>query len=91
MKGWYTYLINKGQSRPPRKGNDMTNTITAKELAAELNTDAKTCRKFLRSLTDDRAGKGGRWEIDAADLDTLKDRFAAFTARRSTTLTLTDD
>lgn len=68
----------------------MANTLTAKELAIELNTDAKTCRKFLRSLTDDRAGKGGRWVIDAKDLDTLKDRFAAFNSRRTTTLTIAD-
>lgn len=68
-----------------------TDTLTASQLALHLNTDAKTCRRFLRSLTDDRAGKGGRWIIDANDLDALTERFAAFTARRTTTLTLTDD
>lgn len=72
---------------PPTKGNQMT----PKELAAELNTDARTCRKFLRSLTDDRAGKGGRWIIDADDLDSLRDRFDAYNARRTTTLIITTD
>lgn len=66
-------------------------TITPKELAIELNTDAKTVRKFLRTLTTDRAGKGGRWVIDAADLDALRIKFADFNSRRTTTLTLTDD
>lgn len=67
------------------------NTITPKELAAILDTDAKTCRKFLRSLTDDRAGKGGRWAIDADDIDALTERFAAFTARRTITFSLEGD
>jgi hypothetical protein len=65
--------------------------MTPKELAIELDTDPKTCRKFLRSLTTDRAGKGGRWVIDSDDLDTLKDRFATFTSRRTTTLTINDE
>lgn len=65
-------------------------TLTPKELALELGTDPKTCRKFLRSLTSDRAGKGGRWVIDANDLDALKERFAAFNARKATILSLDD-
>lgn len=68
----------------------MNNAMTPKELAAELDTDAKTVRKFLRSLTADRAGKGGRWAIDRDDLDALKVRFAAFNSRRTTTLTIAD-
>ena len=65
--------------------------MTPKELAAEFDTDPRTIRKFLRSLTTDRAGKGGRWEIDPADLDALRDRFDAFNARRTTTLIITTD
>ena len=65
--------------------------MTPKELANEFDTDPRTIRKFLRSLTTDRAGKGGRWEIDPADLDALRTRFDAFNARRTTTLTITTD
>jgi hypothetical protein len=65
--------------------------MTPKELAILLDTDPKTCRKFLRSLTDDRAGKGGRWVIDEAMVDDLKVRFANFNARKVTTLTINDD
>lgn len=65
--------------------------MTPKELAAELGTDPKTCRKFLRSITDARAGKGGRWAIDSADLPALKERFATFQAHRTTMLVISDD
>lgn len=65
--------------------------MTPKELAIELGTDPKTARKFLRSLTTDRAGKGGRWIIDPADLDALKDRFANWNSRTTTTLILDQD
>lgn len=46
--------------------------MTPKELAAELGTDPKTFRKFLRGLTNDRAGKGGRWKLDDATVATLR-------------------
>ena len=43
----------------------MTNTISTAEFAAELDTDTRTARKFLRSITpkDEQPGKGARWEI----------------------------
>lgn len=42
--------------------------ITTTEFAAELNTDARTARKFLRSITpkDEQPGKGSRWAIDGS-------------------------
>lgn len=66
-----------------------TSTITPKELAVELDTDAKTCRRFLRSLVSDdaRPGKGSRWSIDSSMVDDLKVRFADYTARKATVLT----
>lgn len=64
--------------------------MTPKELAIELNSDPKTIRKFLRSLTTDRAGKGGRWVIDSNDLPSLRIRFAEFNSRRTTTLSIND-
>lgn len=36
-------------------------TFSAKEIATELNIDAKSFRRWLRSHTSDRANKGGRW------------------------------
>lgn len=64
--------------------------MTPKELAQELGTDPKTARKFLRSLTTDRAGKGGRWVIDPADLPALQERFANWNSRSTTTLSISD-
>ena len=40
-------------------------TFSAKELAAEVGTDPKSFRRWLRSWTTDRAEKGGRWIFDA--------------------------
>jgi len=91
IRGWYTLLIDKGQCAPQLKGKLMTNMMTPKELAVELDTDPKTVRKFLRSLTPDRAGKGGRWVIDANDLDAIKAKFADYSARRAAVFTLPAD
>ena len=56
--------------------------ITPADLAAILSTDARTTRKFLRSITpaEDRPGKGARWEIKAtkANLTALAKKFTAF-------------
>lgn len=50
---------------PNQEMMKMTNTITTTEFAAELETDTRTARKFLRSITpkDQQPGKGARWEI----------------------------
>lgn len=56
----------------------MSADITPTELAKLCNTDPKTMRRFMRSHTDVRVGRGGRWEIDAADAARL---VAAFTSR----------
>lgn len=39
--------------------------FSPKAIATELNIDAKSFRRFLRSQTENRAGKGGRWAFDA--------------------------
>lgn len=36
-------------------------TFSAKDLANELGIDAKSFRRWLRSVTPERANKGGRW------------------------------
>jgi hypothetical protein len=62
--------------------------MTPTELAAEIGTDPKTCRKFLRSLTPERAGKGGRWTIDPADADQLVEMFADWKSGKATKFVL---
>lgn len=60
----------------------MPKTLTPAELALELNTDAKTCRRFLRSSQglDTKVGKGHRWAIEAKQVRGLKSRFTKWAA-----------
>ena len=66
--------------------------ISPAALATELATDARTTRKFLRSITpaDDRPGKGARWAIpaDKRSIAAIKKQFNAWSeanAARATT------
>ena len=61
--------------------------MTPKALAAELAISPKALRRILRSMTDDRAGKGGTWKLDDATCDAIRTRIAEG-VRRSTTPTL---
>jgi hypothetical protein len=65
----------------------MATTSTPKEVAQEFGTDAKTLRKFLRSITpiEDRPGKGGRWSLPATkkQLTTLRKRFDEWETARA--------
>jgi hypothetical protein len=58
--------------------------LTSAELATELETDGRTVRKFLRSVTpkDAQPGKGSRWSIEKKQLRTLRKQFADWTAAR---------
>lgn len=55
-------------------------TITVADLAADLNTDARTTRKFLRSITpkDAQPGKGSRWAIEKREVRSLRSKFSKF-------------
>lgn len=64
--------------------------MTAKALAAELGTDPKSFRRFLRGLTEDRAGKGGRWVFDAETAALIRKAYADREAK-GTKPTLTDE
>jgi len=57
-------------------------TMTPAELATEFETDARTVRKFLRSVTDkeNQPGKGSRWAIEARKVASLRKRFDKWTA-----------
>lgn len=61
-------------------------TITVSELAEVLDTDPRTARKFLRSVTpkDECPGKGSRWEIEKKGVRSLKVKYAAFVAAQVT-------
>lgn len=65
--------------------------MTPSELAEALGTDPKTCRKFLRSITPDRAGKGGRWVLDSDQTEMFARRFASWKLGRSTVFVLSDE
>lgn len=55
-------------------------TITVTELALTLDTDARTARKFLRSITpaDAQPGKGSRWSIEKREVRSMKSQFTKF-------------
>lgn len=55
-------------------------TLSAKEAAIELGTDARTFRKFMRSITpkDEQPGQGNRYAIESKDIKKLKKDFVEF-------------
>lgn len=65
----------------------MSNTLTTNEFAAELGTDPRTARKFLRSITpkDEQPGKGSRWAIDGTkrSLNTMRKNFNQWAAAQA--------
>jgi len=62
-------------------------TLTAKEIATQFGTDARTLRKFLRSdakvNSTETPGKGARYAIEAKQVRTLRKRFDAWVASRT--------
>lgn len=62
-------------------------TITAAELAIELNTTAREVRKFLRADAADREantpGKGSRYAIEKRDIASLRKRFIKWTEAKA--------
>lgn len=62
----------------------MTKTITPKELAQELESDGRTVRKFLRSITpkDEQPGKGNRWAIESRKVASLRKAFLKWDEER---------
>lgn len=54
--------------------------LTVTDLAARLDTDPRTTRKFLRSITpaDEQPGKGSRWEVPATRITSLKSKFKKY-------------
>ena len=71
----------------------MATILTPAELATELGTDARTTRKFLRSITprEDQPGKGARWAIEKKQLRSLRTKFAKFQAEADARKATTDE
>lgn len=61
----------------------MSKTMTPAEFATEVNSDGRTVRKFLRSITprEEQPGKGSRWVLPGTkrEVTTLKNRFTKWT------------
>lgn len=68
-----------GDPLPEEKEQDMPTDekLSAKEVARELGTDARTLRKFFRSGNSpvDPVGQGGRYEIDSKAVKKVKKAF----------------
>lgn len=61
-------------------------TLTVKDAAAKIGTDARSLRKFLRSPANDTAcrpvGKGARYAIEGKAMRSLTAKFKAWDAAR---------
>jgi hypothetical protein len=60
-------------------------TIDIATLATTLDTDPRTARKFMRSITpaDLQPGKGSRWAIEKREVAGLRKKFTAYLADRT--------
>lgn len=65
----------------------MSNTMTPTEFAATVESDGRTVRKFLRSITpkDAQPGKGSRWSLPATkrEVTKLQKQFREWSARQA--------
>lgn len=65
----------------------MSQTMTPTEFAATVDSDGRTVRKFLRSITpkDEQPGKGSRWALaaDKRSLTKLSKQFGDWTAKQA--------
>lgn len=57
-----------------------TQTFSAKEVAKDFGTDARTFRKFLREHlpSEDQPGQGGRYTFTKGDIGKLKKAYTAW-------------
>ncbi len=71
-------------TKPDAQDTNPQDTYTATELAAELGMDPKSFRSWLRTLTSDRAGRGGKWVFTAEDADTIRQLHANRGSKKAT-------
>jgi hypothetical protein len=72
----------QGTTTPPEPTGD---TLTAKQVATRLGTDAKTLRKFFRTGASrfKAVGQGGRYEFAKDDLPAIKAAFEAYNSGKT--------
>jgi hypothetical protein len=65
----------------------MATVITPAEFAELVESDGRTVRKFLRSITprDEQPGKGSRWQLDGTkrSVTKLQKQFTEWTAKQA--------
>jgi hypothetical protein len=74
-------------------------TLSAKEVAEKLETDARTFRKFIRSEVKaaggevgvDTPGKGKRYVFEAKEINGLRKRFSAWDEARKASAESTEE
>lgn len=66
--------MDDAEHRPRKGAKETTSSLSAKEVAQELGTDARTVRKFLRK-TYGTIGQGNRWSIQRKEVAKLKKAF----------------
>lgn len=66
---------------PPEPSGE---TLTAKQVATRIGTDAKTLRKFFRSSnsTVEAVGQGGRYEFAKEDLEKIRSEFTNWSSNK---------
>lgn len=71
------------KTAPPEPSGE---TLTAKQVATRIGTDAKTLRKFFRSpaSTTQAVGQGGRYEFAKEDLPKIQEEFAKWNSTKTT-------
>lgn len=64
--------------------------VTAPAIAAALNMNAKSVRRRIRAMTDDRAGRGGEWRFDVDAANEIARRILTTNGRKVTEFTFKD-
>ena len=65
-------------------------TLTANELADEMNVNPKSLRRFMRSLSDDRAGRGGKYLIPRSVANQIIAKYNEGPNRKTVTYSIKD-
>jgi transposase len=65
-------------------------TLSIQEIAEMIDVPAKTIRRVLRANVDATPGRGGRWAINANDVEKLKALIAKNSSKSATVATLPD-
>jgi len=60
-----------------QQNDDKSREITTEEGAEIAGVSRKRFRSVLRSMTDDRAGKGSQWVLTVAQAEKVRDRIAS--------------